>query len=145
MGGVAQIHHLPDGAVDLTFPYDAGFIHQLKGEIPHSARTYDPRSKTWTIYPPYVAIAIAMMRQTFVACMEYVEDRSATSPPDPIRRTDPDFAILHLLPSAPPPLVEAAFRCLSKELHPDRGGKHEAMIEINAAIVRIRERRGAMA
>ncbi len=145
MGGLAQIEHLPDGGVALRFSYHAGFILLLKGEIPHSARTYDPLSKVWTIYPPYAELAVALMRETFAAVVEYGEDRAATSPPGPIRRDDPDLAVLHLLPSAPPPLVEAAFRCLSKELHPDRGGDHETMVELNEAITRLRQRLGATA
>lgn len=142
---IAQIHHLPDGAVDLTFPYNAIFISRLKGEIPAYARTYDPDTKTWTVHAAYAARAVALMRQTFVAVTEYGADRSATSPPDPIRRTDPDFAILHLLPSAPPELVESAYKCLVKINHPDRGGDHEAMIALNEAITRLRQRLGATA
>jgi hypothetical protein len=70
--------------------------------------------------------------------------RGASPPPQPqpIRHHDRDFAVLHLLPSAPPTLIEAAFRCLSKELHPDRGGSHEAMIELNQAVSALRIRQG---
>ncbi len=145
MDGLAQAHRLPDGAVALRFPYDAGFISRLKGEIPAYARTYDPPSKTWTVHAAYADLAVALMHATFVAVTESADDRSATSPPDPIRRDDPDYATLHLLPSAPPELIETAYRCLSKDLHPDRGGDHETMVELNRAITQLRERLGATA
>jgi hypothetical protein len=143
VAGLAQIHHLRDGSVDLTFPYDAGFISRLKDEIPHSARTYDPATKVWTIYPPYAAYAADLMHAAFAAVVEYGEGRDDTSSTDSIRRDDPDFAILHLLPSAPPELVEAAYRCLAKRCHPDTGGEHAVMLRLNEAVVRLRERQEA--
>ncbi len=43
-------------------------------------------------------------------------------------------ATLHLLPSAPPELIRAAFKCLAQLVHPDKpGGDTEAMQRINAA------------
>jgi hypothetical protein len=139
---IPQIQHLPDGAVDLNFPYHAGLVSRLKSEIPAYARTYDPLSKTWTVHASYAARAVALMRASFLVVTEYGDDRSAPPPPQPIRQKDQDFAVLHLLPSAPPALIEAAFRCLSKELHPDRGGQHEAMIQLNETMSALRGRRG---
>jgi hypothetical protein len=43
------------------------------------------------------------------------------------------FAVLHLLPSAPLPVIKAAFRALATLYHPDHGGSHDAMLRINAA------------
>lgn len=43
------------------------------------------------------------------------------------------FAALHLLPSAPPAVVKAAFRALAGIAHPDHGGAHDAMLRLNAA------------
>jgi hypothetical protein len=134
---------MADGAVALTFPYHAGFIHQLKQEIPPYARTYAPQSKTWSVHPAYAARACYLVCHTFGHVFEYGADRSATSPPDPIRRTGGDYAALHLLPSAPPELVESAYRCLSKLCHPDKGGEHDGMLELNEAITRLRERQEA--
>jgi len=42
-------------------------------------------------------------------------------------------AVLHLLSSAPPEVIKAAYRALSILNHPDRGGSHIKMVEINAA------------
>ena len=63
------------------------------------------------------------------------------SRPDPF--DDPlsaPFAVLHLRQSAPRSLVEAAYRCLAREAHPDLNGGngHDAMVELNEAVARIR-------
>jgi hypothetical protein len=50
------------------------------------------------------------------------------------------FATLHLLPTAPPELVQAAHRALVKIHHPDvAGGDGQTMVRINLALERIRE------
>lgn len=43
------------------------------------------------------------------------------------------YAILHLAPDAPTSVVNAAFRALSRELHPDVGGDTAAMAALAAA------------
>ncbi len=136
-----HITHKLDGSATLTFPYHRGLVDCLKMTIPASSRTYDLDTKAWTVAPPYAGPALRLMRRVF----GYVAESGQTAhaaPPDPIRQTDRDYAVLHLLPSAPPSLVEAAFRCLSKDLHPDRGGPHEAMVRLNAAVTALRERQG---
>jgi DnaJ-class molecular chaperone len=55
-----------------------------------------------------------------------------TPPPRP-KPVDP-YKTLHLLPSAPPELVRAAFKCLAAIFHPDKpGGDEERMKAINRA------------
>ena len=48
-------------------------------------------------------------------------------------------AELHL-PTAPPELVEGAYRILARLHHPDAGGSREAMQAINGADAALRER-----
>jgi curved DNA-binding protein CbpA len=51
----------------------------------------------------------------------------------PGHQTTDAYAVLHLLPTAPPELIKAAYRCLAMIHHPDRGGDTEAMQRINSA------------
>jgi hypothetical protein len=44
------------------------------------------------------------------------------------------FAVLHLLPKAPPELVTAAHRNLFRQAHPDCGGSREGVIAPNRAV-----------
>jgi curved DNA-binding protein CbpA len=41
--------------------------------------------------------------------------------------------VLHLLPSAPPELIEGAYKILARLSHPDVGGDPEAMRALNEA------------
>ncbi len=134
-----------NGAAEVRFPYHRGLVDALKTSIPASERDYDPVTKVWTVRSAfYATIAHRLMVQAFghVETFNAPRDQTSAPPPNPIRSTDRDFAALHLLPSAPPALVEAAFRCLSKELHPDRGGQHEAMVRLNQAVGSLRARQG---
>ena len=133
-----QIQRRWDGAVTLTFPYDAYLVDALKVAIPGHARAYDPAAKSWTITPAYAHVAARLMHDVFPD----VETVGATNPPPfdhgrPAR--DDPWATLHLLPSAPPELVSAAHRCLAKLTHPDVGGDTALMQRINGAVESIRE------
>ena len=121
-----------DGAVTLTFPFDAWLVDALKGEVPGHARTYAPDTRAWTIAPAYAGIAIRLMYQAFTD----VEVIDAAAGPGFDRGGDPREAalvVLHLRPSAPPELVDAAYRTLARLNHPDRGGDHDAMLALNQA------------
>ncbi len=126
------------GGVVLQFPFDRLLVDALKAEIPAHARSYDPDRKVWTVTPAYVAVAFRLMHLTF-ADVE-IEDirepgrRSADRAP----QADDPYVVLHLRETAPPELVTAAHRCLAKLNHPDRGGDHDAMQSINAAVEQIR-------
>ena len=127
-----------DGAATLTFPFDAWLVDALKAEIPGHARTYAPDTRAWTIAPAYAGIAIRLMYQAFTD----VEVIDAAAGPGFDRGGDPREAalvVLHLRPTAPPELVDAAYKCLARLHHPDRGGSTATMQAINAAADRIRE------
>ncbi len=121
-----------DGATVLTFPFDRWLVDALKGEIPGHARTYDSTAKSWTVAPAYAGVAIRLMYQAFTD----VEVIDAAAGPGFDRGGDPREAalvVLHLRPSAPPELVDAAYRTLARLNHPDRGGDHDAMLALNQA------------
>lgn len=133
-----QIQRRWDGAAVLTFPFDRGLVDALKAEIPGHARTYDSTAKSWTVAPAYAGVAIRLMYQAFTD----VEVIDAAAGPGFDRGGDPRevaLVVLHLRPSAPPELVDAAYRCLARLHHPDHGGSTATMQAINAAADRIRE------
>jgi hypothetical protein len=49
-------------------------------------------------------------------------------------RLDKYWNTLHLVPGAPPEIIRAVYRELSKKHHPDKGGDIRKMQEINAAV-----------
>ena len=51
------------------------------------------------------------------------------------------YVALGVLPSAPRAVIEAAYRALAKDAHPDVGGSEARMRALNAAIASIRKER----
>lgn len=89
------------------------------------------------------------MVETF-ADVERVDDRQEPyRRPAPIRSTDEYFQRLHLLSSAPACVIEASYRALAKQHHPDRLPATErdrgnaAMAGINEAFEQLRDRGAA--
>ena len=127
----AQARYTAFAEVALTFPYDARLVDLLKREIPAHARSYDPDDKAWTVTAAYATRAVDLLLRCFPdARIERPGARPGPAPqPSPAR----PFAVLHLLPSAPPELIDAAYRTLARLHHPDVGGDPEAMRALNDA------------
>ncbi len=60
------------------------------------------------------------------------DDEQPSRPPPPQSIASP-FQTLYLLPNAPPEVVKAAYKALSRIHHPDLRGSNEKMIQINRA------------
>ena len=124
-----------DGAVVLTFPYSGDLVAALKAHVPAHARTYDPDTRAWTIAAAYAGLACQLMRAAFPDVLEEGAGATFDRGGDP---RESALVILHLRPSAPPELVDAAYRCLARLHHPDRGGDTAVMQAINAAAEQLR-------
>ncbi len=144
----------------ITFPYDPMFISNLKDRVPVGCREWRPERRAWWVHALYAPRVIDMMRAWWPD-VEVIRPGQRTStegarrywtppPPPPPRRDDP-YQVLHLLPSAPVELVEAAGRTLAKLCHPDTKPEGERalatvqMQAINAAVDRVRRLRQGVA
>jgi hypothetical protein len=125
------------GEADLSFPYNAGLVDEIKATIPSRYRSYNAVTKEWTVSPPYADLATTILLIYFPdadvpprshSWERRRKSRPASWPPD----TDP-FAVLHVLPSAPRAVIDAAYRALAKLHHPDRGGDPVAMRQLTEA------------
>lgn len=125
----AELRYSPSGAVTMRFPFDPDFIDELKRAVPCRFRSYDPGSKTWRVLPPYASAAERLFQRYFA---ETEPPRREVALPDWCR-------VLYVLPNAPLEVVNAAYRTLSKRLHPDHGGSAERMKALNLAVERARE------
>jgi hypothetical protein len=138
----ARVVYLTTGAARCTFPYSAGLVSAIKNIVPAGYRRYDPDDHSWTVEPPYGPRVSLLIMEVYPDAE--VEHRTTWRPSEPsVPAIDPDYRTLHLLPSAPPPLVEAAYKCLARLSHPDAGGSTEDMQQLNAARDAIRSRVGA--
>jgi hypothetical protein len=118
------------GDVALRFPYNGRLVELLKRKIPSYARQYAPDDKTWTVAAPYAEFAVDLLRRHFP---DPRIERPGTRPDLHPSSAARPFAVLHLLPSAPPDLIEGAYRILARLHHPDVGGDPEAMRALNEA------------
>ncbi len=139
-----------DGGVVLQFPWvdylTPGLVESLKSTIPPHSRRYDPDTKLWHVSHLYAGQAIALLRRAFPDTQ--VIDASgfgrSAPPPRPPMATERHYAALHLLPSAPPELVNSAYRTLVKLHHPDvlpageRDRATRAAQQLNVAIEALR-------
>jgi hypothetical protein len=125
-------------------------IESLKSFIRPDCRTYNPRLKQWRVSSE-AAFSLqrwsAYCRNTLHAQAEWIDDGemyedeyadsySHKAPPRRPRGVESEheaYQVLHLLPSAPAPLIKAAYRELAKIKHPDHGGDDEEMKRINSA------------
>lgn len=120
-----EVRYLNDGSAEFRVPFDAGWVATVKGIVPPTYRDWDPAAKTWLIDPPYVRTIVDLTERVF---------GSASGPQHPHHSAPSDpFVTLHLLPSAPPELIDGAYRVLARLHHPDVGGTHEQMLALTAA------------
>lgn len=138
------------GDAEIRFPYSPDFIEDLKRHIPLHGRRWTPEGKFWWIGSAYVNLAARLAAGYFEVdhiAAHRAGQRAYTAPPPPPRPLHPDpYVTLHLLPSAPPELVEAATRTLAKLHHPDLKPATEkalataTMAKINRAAEDLRRR-----
>lgn len=141
----------------LITPFIREFVDALKETVPWRYRSYDGDSRTWTIEEPYASDALALALDYYGDMEEVYTEAAvqreiakafkthtchATATPSPhgtdeclrrVRHLHQEHAALYLLPGAPWPLVQAAYRALALLVHPDRGGSHQAMVDVNRA------------
>ena len=85
----------PDGsAADITFPYSAYVVAELKRAVPAPLRTYDPDLKTWTVAGRYVSAVYHVLAQVFG---DVDVEGSRTGPADRGRPSSDDpLSLIHI-------------------------------------------------
>lgn len=126
-----------DGSLHLRTPYDADFIADFKANLNYRDREWLPEMKVWHVSARAARDAIALARSWFDVVQEVPFRRAASGAGASLARGP--HADLHVLESAPWPVVEAAYKALARLNHPDRGGSTAAMQKINAAFAQLKE------
>ena len=121
-------------------------IDALKNFVSPVYRRYEPATRKWVVGEPATESFrgwLSYARATFNARIEWIgeayEDPEAEwTPPKPKPKAGDPYQTLHLLPSAPPEVVKAAYKALATLHHPDKpGGDGERMKVINDAYRRL--------
>jgi hypothetical protein len=140
----AQCRLTAFGEVVLTFPYRASLVADLKDEVPYRYRAFDKTLKTWTVWGGYEDVAVSLLLAHFpdadVPLRWRPHQRSGTGTTASALISVEPCRTLHLAPSAPAGLIDAAYRWWAKQLHPDHGGDGEAMRRVNAAYLVLKDR-----
>ncbi len=117
------------------FDYHTDLIDALKVGVAKRLRRWDPEEEAWVVSGEFEIFERILHRWGFQPCAECLTQFLRPPPPPPgAQRTDLD--VLFLKPGAPPSLIDAAYRSLSKIYHPDLGGSNEKMKELNLAYER---------
>lgn len=119
--------------LECTLPhYHEGVIDEWKQHIPYRCRTYLSATKAWRFWGGYQELAADIVLDHFPGADLPRRARPYTRASDRPAGSD-HFTVLHLLPSAPRELVDAAYRTLAKSTHPDVGGSDSAMRRLTEA------------
>ena len=141
MNANVRITPAPFGGFVAITPYRPDYVERLKATVPPAGRRWLPEQRAWWISAAWIAPVRRILDEHFGG-EHFASGDGATRDFEPDVRPSLDLAYsaLHLLPSAPPVLVKAAYRTLSKLHHPDRGGSLGAMQRVNKAYDDLRRR-----
>lgn len=91
----------------------------LRRSIPSTFRTFtgESGSQKWYVHEKYADQVRQIMNST---------GSTVVAGDDP-------WAVLHLRPGAPRAIIDAVWKALAKELHPDRGGDEEQFKRVKSA------------
>jgi hypothetical protein len=122
----------------------------------HGMRTWQQEARCWSVPRRHRARLEAWLDSWFPGDALLMDEGETGADADPghedrrqsstyhqpgVGELDSAYTTLHLLPSAPPALIQAAYRTLARLLHPDAGGGDEAaMVALNLAYERLQER-----
>lgn len=131
--------------IEFIFPYDAAMVDDIK-TVPVACRSYEPKTRIWTVRTPYAGCVLDRFLRRF-SWADVIDDRHGgrtTAPPPPPRAsTVTPHSALYVLPSAPPEVIEAAYKALVKLHHPDRlpaperARGNETLARINVAYAQL--------
>jgi hypothetical protein len=122
-------------------------LDDLKETIPAIGRRWDPTNRAWLVGHGYLIPTRRWAHRWFgpdelVLIEDPAHRQERTPPPRTAPAQDDPYRVLHLLPTAPPELVKAAYRTLSKVHHPDHGGDELSMKRLNRAFEKLSRLKG---
>lgn len=124
--------------------YFDAFIDSLKINVPASGRKWDPMSKQWMFKQSYFELVKHLLTRyslTFTIDTGNTDHARNDGTTGHRQLTDKERAAaeLFLLPDAPECVINAVYRALSKQYHPDAGGNIEQMQRLNSAVEVLRK------
>ena len=117
------------------------FISIINSSIKNPYQNFDKDKKYWIIHWTKLPILVKIATRLFTTVdystlpkkwQDLISEENTVNQPSQIKSKN-YYEILFLTPQAPEELIKAAYKILSKSYHPDHGGTHEKMSELNLA------------
>jgi hypothetical protein len=114
----------PGGAIRLGFSHCPGLVRALTTHIPATHRRFALEgSNAWVITPTYASVAFRLLVKYFPEGELQLSGKPRTGPTVPATACHIEhLAALHLLPTAPPESIDAAYRVLTTRHLAEAGG-----------------------
>ena len=111
---------------DISTPYNADFVQNIKSLIAPSMRSYDPATKMWSCHAGALAEVVDLLKVYYdevINCVP-VEDNK---PQDLLCVFDELFKMI------PGEYQDKVYKALVQAVHPDHGGSNDNMVKLNKA------------
>jgi hypothetical protein len=114
-------------------------VNFLKATIPHSDRSWDPNTKTWTFIEKYLDGVEKLCKVIYgnsevaVLTKASVEGQTKNQAVASQTISGTDATLLEFMKLLPYEAAQKAYKAACFVLHPDRGGNMEAMSKLNAS------------
>lgn len=126
----------------LTFDYDPAMVEALKANIPSRSRKWNPDLRQWWFKSDQID-SVERLARMYCGRVEYEQGRRShqwgASPHTGTSTLADAYQTLYVTPGAPPEVIRAAYRALSKLYHPDVGGDTAMMQKVNEAYGRLQQ------
>jgi hypothetical protein len=143
----------------IRFHYQKNLVEAIK-RIPSAVRSWDPAEKIWYVDNAYIQDACRYLDEAVYDVTAKAGPHGRDTTPEGDAGDDWDdafddedeeeeaprkhpyereFTALHLRCDAPAPVIDAVYRALALICHPDRGGEHRRMVEINLAYEKVKK------
>lgn len=133
-----------ENRVNVSFPYSRRFIELLRA-LPAEDRSWHADERCWAVdlrhLPKLAALGARLFGDTDATALHAAQRAVVEEACGAAAAAPACYAALHLLPSAPLPVVKAAYRALARLHHPDHGGSSREMAAITRAYQIIIHRR----
>jgi hypothetical protein len=107
---------LEGSEIKMRFPYDEGFIDDLKHTFCAAWRSYDPTTRIWGVTATKWPALRELARRHFL----HIEAVGELAPMTSVDVATDELAAI--LPDLPRAVVDKVYRLILAEVHPDRGG-----------------------
>jgi hypothetical protein len=115
---------------DISTPYNADFVSNIKTLFATSMRSYNPDTKMWSIHSAALGEIVNLLNIYFDEVINCVDEVKALPTGD---------IFGELFKMVPKEYADKVYLALSQAVHPDHGGSNEDMTKLNQAYQNVKK------